>query len=150
MYQTLTFWSRRMSYQRAASKSASSTIIVAPFTSGDTMPYDVPVTQPGSAVHQKTSSSWRSSARRPVIACATTAPCTWTAPFGLPVVPLVKCSSAGSSGRVWRTSNVVGDQPMSVLSSIVCSGISLSGSSCTISTCFSAGRSWRIGAIFFR
>jgi hypothetical protein len=31
---------------------------------------------------------------------ATTASCTWTAPFGLPVVPLVKCSSAMSPGSV--------------------------------------------------
>ena len=29
------------------------------------IPYEVPVTQPGSAVHQKTSSGWRSSAERP-------------------------------------------------------------------------------------
>ena len=36
----------------------------------------------------------------PVAWWATTASCTWTAPFGVPVVPLVKCSSAGSSGSV--------------------------------------------------
>ena len=69
------------------------------------MPYDVPVTQPGSAVHQKTSSGWRSSASAPVTWCATTAPCTWTAPFGLPVVPLVKWRSAMSSGSVGGISN---------------------------------------------
>ena len=31
---------------------------------------------------------------------ATTASCTWIAPFGVPVVPVVKCSSAMSSGAV--------------------------------------------------
>ena len=62
------------------------------------MPYEVPVTQPGSAVHQKTSSGCRSSASRAVAWCATTASCTCTAPFGRPVVPLVKWSSAGVLG----------------------------------------------------
>ena len=37
------------------------------------MPYEVPVTQPGSAVHQKMSSGCKSSAKRPVMWCATTA-----------------------------------------------------------------------------
>jgi len=58
------------------------------------------VTQPGSAVHQNTSSGWRSRANRPVMWCMTTASWTCTAPLGLPVVPLVKCSSAISSGSV--------------------------------------------------
>ena len=56
VYQTLTRSARRMPYQRSASKSASSTMLVRPCVSGAMMPYDVPVTQPGSAVHQKTSS----------------------------------------------------------------------------------------------
>ena len=42
-----------LEYQRSASKSASSTMLVTPSTNGAMMPYEVPVTQPGSAVHQK-------------------------------------------------------------------------------------------------
>ena len=70
------------------------------------IPYDMPVTQPGSAVHQNTSSGCRSSAEVPVAWCATTASWTWTAPLGVPVVPLVKCSSAMSSGSVGGISNL--------------------------------------------
>ena len=55
-----------MLYQRSASKSASSTTLVTPLVSGETMPYEVPVTQPGSAVHQKMSCGCRSSASLPV------------------------------------------------------------------------------------
>ena len=51
-------------------------------------------------MHQKTSSGCRSSAIAPVAWWATTASCTCIAPFGVPVVPLVKCSSASSSGSV--------------------------------------------------
>ncbi len=87
-------------YQRVASKSDSSTTLVTPSASGARIPYDIPVTQPGSAVHQNTSSGWRSRAHRAVTRCEAIAPCTWIAPFGVPVVPLVKCSSAMSSGRV--------------------------------------------------
>ncbi len=87
-------------YQRSGSKSPSSMMLVTPFVSGAMMPYDVPVTQPGSAVHQNTSSGCRSSASLPVAWCATTASCTCTAPLGVPVVPLVKCNSATSSGAV--------------------------------------------------
>ncbi len=64
------------------------------------IPYDVPVTQPGSAVHQNTSSGCRSSAYRPVAKCVTAAAWTCSAPLGVPVVPLVKCSSAASSAAV--------------------------------------------------
>jgi len=39
---------------------------VAPFSHGAKMPYDVPVTQPGSAVHQYVSVSRRSRIHRPV------------------------------------------------------------------------------------
>ena len=66
VYQTVTRSLSRMPYQRAASKSPSSTMLVTPFVRGAMIPYEVPVTQPGSAVHQKTSSGWRSSASRPV------------------------------------------------------------------------------------
>ena len=56
VYQTLTRSRARISYQRTASKSLSSTTLVMPSESGATMPYEVPVTHPGSAVHQYTSS----------------------------------------------------------------------------------------------
>ena len=52
VYQTVTFSRARVSYQRAASKSCSSESIVQPIVSGAMMPYEVPVTHPGSAVHQ--------------------------------------------------------------------------------------------------
>ena len=52
VYQTLTRSRSSVSYQRAASNSASSTTSVAPIVSGAITPYEVPVTQPGSAVHQ--------------------------------------------------------------------------------------------------
>ena len=51
-YQTLT---RRFSmnpYQRSALKPESSTTCVTPLAQGPMIPYDVPVTQPGSALHQ--------------------------------------------------------------------------------------------------
>src|SRR3972149_844670 len=98
VYQTETFCSWRMRYQRSASKSPSSTTLVTPLVKGAMMPYEVPVTQPGSAVHQKTSSGWRSSASLPVIWWATTASWTWTAPLGVPVVPLVEGGGGGASG----------------------------------------------------
>ena len=66
VYQTVTRCSSRIPYQRSASNSASSTTIVMPWVSGATMPYEVPVTQPGSAVHQNTSSGCRSRANRAV------------------------------------------------------------------------------------
>jgi len=55
VYQTVTRWSRRIRHQRRASNSAASQTTVTPRLSGAMMPYDVPVTQPGSAVHQNTS-----------------------------------------------------------------------------------------------
>jgi len=73
VYQTLTFSVSRIPYQRSASKSPSSTMLVTPLVSGASIPYEVPVTQPGSAVHQKTSSGWRSSASFAVMWWATTA-----------------------------------------------------------------------------
>ena len=66
VYQTLTRSRPRIAYHRSASKSASSTTCVIPCASGAMTPYEVPVIQPGSAVHQNTSSAWKSSARRPV------------------------------------------------------------------------------------
>ena len=67
VYQTVTCSSSRVRYQRSASNSPSSTMQVTPFVSGAITPYDMPVTQPGSAVHQNTSSAWRSRAMRPVL-----------------------------------------------------------------------------------
>ena len=61
VYQTVTASSSSSEYQRTASNSHSSTMQVTPHVSGETSPYDVPVTQPGSAVHQYTSPSRRSS-----------------------------------------------------------------------------------------
>ncbi len=56
VYQTLIPSRWRIPYQRSASKSASSTTQLMPLLNGEMIPYEVPVTQPGSAVHQKTSS----------------------------------------------------------------------------------------------
>ena len=112
VYQTVTFCRSRIEYQRSASNSSSSTMPVTPHTRGPMTPYDMPVTQPGSAVHQKMSPSCRSSAYRAVIACATTDSCASTAPLGLPVVPLVKCISAMSSGAV-STMRYEGGEPAS-------------------------------------
>ena len=67
VYQTLTRCASRTWYQRGASKSPSSTTLVTPLVSGAMSPYEVPVTQPGSAVHQNTSSEWRSRASFPVM-----------------------------------------------------------------------------------
>ena len=61
VYQTVTRSCSSSWYHRRASNSSSSTTQVTPHVSGAMTPYDVPVTQPGSAVHQKTSSSRRSS-----------------------------------------------------------------------------------------
>ena len=47
VYQTVTRCVLEDAYQRSASNSASSTMLVTPFVSGAMMPYDVPVTQPG-------------------------------------------------------------------------------------------------------
>jgi len=106
VYQTETRCSSRIEYQRCASNSPSSAIIVTPFESGEMIPYEVPVTQPGSAVHQKMSPAWRSSASFPVMWWETIASWTCTAPLGFPVVPLVKCTSATSSGSVGPISYV--------------------------------------------
>src|SRR5208283_3823460 len=51
-YQTVTRRLSMNSYQRSALKPESSTTWVAPFDHGPIMPYDVPVTHPGSALHQ--------------------------------------------------------------------------------------------------
>ena len=52
VYQTFTWWSCSTRYQRRASNSPASVIAVTPCVSGAISPYDVPVTHPGSAVHQ--------------------------------------------------------------------------------------------------
>jgi hypothetical protein len=51
-YQTVTRCFSMNWYQRSALKPASSTTCVTPFAQGPMMPYEVPVTQPGSALHQ--------------------------------------------------------------------------------------------------
>ena len=66
------------------------------------------MTQPGSAVHQKTSSGWRSSASVPVAWCATTASCTWTAPFGVPGRAAGEVQQRHVLGSVGAISNVSG------------------------------------------
>ena len=81
---------------------------------------------------------------------ATTASCTCTAPLGLPVVPLVKCSSAGSSGRIGTVSNR-SDAPSSrPIRSRVRSGRSGSSSSRTTSTCSRKGSDARMARHFLR
>ncbi|CAH0297188.1 hypothetical protein SRABI26_04416 [Arthrobacter sp. Bi26] len=52
VYQTVTPCSARIRYHRSASISSSSTMAVTPWLRGAITPYEVPVTQPGSAVHQ--------------------------------------------------------------------------------------------------
>ena len=52
VYQTVTRSRSRIEYQRCRSNSSLSTIIGTPQASGAMMPYAVPVTHPGSAVHQ--------------------------------------------------------------------------------------------------
>ncbi len=149
VYHTVIRSSWRILYQRSTSKSPSSTTLVMPFVSGETMPYDVPVTHPGSAVHQKRSPSWKSSASLPVTWWAATAACTCRAPLGLPVVPLVKCSRAGSSGSVAGTWKSALASPTSASSDWVPGGRS-DGSSPIRSTCSRSGNESRIGRIFRR
>ena len=62
VYQTVTRLSWMIPYHRSASSSPSSTRLVTPCTNGAMIPYEVPVTHPGSAVHQKMSSACRSRA----------------------------------------------------------------------------------------
>ena len=51
-YQTVTRCFSMNSYHRLALKPEAKTTCVIPFDQGPIMPYDVPVTQPGSALHQ--------------------------------------------------------------------------------------------------
>ena len=51
-YQTLIRRFSMKPYQRSAPKPESRTACVTPFDQGPMIPYDVPVTQPGSALHQ--------------------------------------------------------------------------------------------------
>src|SRR5919202_4891714 len=77
---------------------------VAPLASGPYTMYEWPVTQPTSAVHQKTSSSFRSKTYLWVDAVPTRyPPVVCSMPFGLPVVPEVYrmysgCSESRRSG----------------------------------------------------
>src|SRR6516225_10924132 len=68
------------------------------------------------------SPGWRSSASWPVMWCATTASCTCTAPFGRPVVPLVKCNRAMSSAAVLTISKVSDATSIAAVRSIVPAG----------------------------
>src|SRR5512143_241027 len=68
-YQTVTRYFSMKRYQASAEKPASSTHWVTPSAQGAMMPYDVPVTQPGSAVHQYTSPSVISSTHLAVRYC---------------------------------------------------------------------------------
>ena len=88
----------------------------------------------------------RSSAKRPVAAWATTAPCTCTAPFGRPVVPEVKWISATSSGPVAAVSKRSGAAAIAGPSATQPSG----ASSSMTSTSFSDGISARQAAILRR
>ena len=110
----------------------------------------MPVTQPGSAVHQKMSPGFRSSAKAAVAWCATTAPWTWRAPLGLPVVPLVKCSSAGVSGLVGAM--VHASEARSIHGPRACTPGEPGGSSLasTSSTWRSSGSSGSSAATFLR
>ena len=103
VYQTVTRSRSRISYQRVASNSSGSTIIVTPFVSGAMIPYEVPVTQPGicGAPEDVVGMQVEHQAARDVM-LEHRARARGRAPFGVPVVPLVKCSSAGSSGRSRR------------------------------------------------
>ena len=87
VYHTVTLYFSIISYQELALKPPSYITCVIPLVHGADIPYDVPVTHPGSAVHQYTSESCRSSAHLPVIKCCRAALCACTAPFGFPVVP---------------------------------------------------------------
>ena len=71
---------------------------VHPSAMGARIPYDIPVTHPGSAVHQYRVPSSRPRTAAAVRRCMTRASWAWTTPFGSPVVPLVKWRSAGVSG----------------------------------------------------
>ena len=51
-YQTVTRCASMKRYHPRALKPASSTTCVVPFDHGPMMPYEVPVTHPGSALHQ--------------------------------------------------------------------------------------------------
>jgi hypothetical protein len=73
----------------------------------------------------------------------TTAPCTWIAPFGVPVVPLVKCSSDGSSGMVRSTSAWSDAAAISAARSSVPGTSVAPPSSATSSTCLSDGMASR-------
>ena len=69
VYHTVILCFSMNEYQPSAVKPESSTHCVIPLDHGPIMPYDVPVTQPGSAVHQYISSSVRSSEYLVVMYC---------------------------------------------------------------------------------
>src|SRR5699024_5575045 len=61
LYQIVIFNSSIAPYHDSGENLPPTTTFVARFSHGANIPEDVPVTQPGSAVHQYTSSSFRSS-----------------------------------------------------------------------------------------
>ena len=101
VYQTVTPSASSMPYQRSASKSPSSTMLVTPWTSGDDDAVrgagDPARDRPCTRRRRRGAGRGRSARWR---GAATTASCTCTAPLGVPVVPLVKWSRAMSSGSV--------------------------------------------------
>ena len=71
------------------------------------------------------------------------------APFGLPVVPLVKCSSAISSGRVASSDEITRCALAIAASRSTALRHRLAGSPPTINTWRRLGRAARTGATFF-
>src|SRR5690606_17969674 len=87
LYQTVIPKSSIVLYQLSGLKRPPTITFVAPFNHGPKIPYEVPVTQPGSAVHQYISSSFKSNIHFAVWYCCIIALCTWRTPLGLPVEP---------------------------------------------------------------
>ena len=80
-------------HQRSLSGQSGAPSYITPvvwFASGPYTMYEWPVTQPISAAHQYTSSSWMSKMSRWVeVTWVMYPPVVWAMPFGFPVVPLV-------------------------------------------------------------
>src|SRR3989344_423989 len=67
VYQTFTLYSSIILYQRSGLNLPSNTTADAPFAHDPKISYAIPVTHPGSAVHQYTSSSFKSNTHLAVI-----------------------------------------------------------------------------------
>src|SRR5699024_557346 len=89
LYHIVTFSSSSAPYHDSGENLPPTITFVARFSHGAKIPYEVPVTQPGSAVHQYTSSSFKSRTYLPEIYCCTIAYCACSTPLGWPVEPLV-------------------------------------------------------------